>query len=107
MVVQCTGCGVLYKRLLASGRAIADYYDEQYAASEYWDRDAAVAASAMRTLSVLARIVPHSSRRAIEGDREGHGRSGVAERGKGRITDRALEGVGAEPEQRGFWNNQQ
>jgi 2-polyprenyl-3-methyl-5-hydroxy-6-metoxy-1,4-benzoquinol methylase len=55
-VAQCGRCGLLFKILLPSAKALPEYYDERYAGSDYWSRNEAAGHDIDRFLQVITRV---------------------------------------------------
>lgn len=64
-VDECARCGLLFKRLLPSARPLASYYDERYAASDYWSHEAEADHDIDRFLRVILRVAGEPAGRTL------------------------------------------
>lgn len=57
-VVRCRACGTIFKRLAASAKPLAEYYDASYAALEYWDTEQATRTALEPILETAVQYAP-------------------------------------------------
>jgi 2-polyprenyl-3-methyl-5-hydroxy-6-metoxy-1,4-benzoquinol methylase len=61
-VVRCQSCGTIYKRLSPAAKPLAAYYDEGYAALEYWDDESATRRALDPIVAAVRRGAPSGAR---------------------------------------------